>query len=76
MKAISKDIREWISSRIKPKEIQKYLRPGSLDFIDENYIESTLRNNINPKKGKIREILAKALEIKTLTEIIDDRPDI
>jgi len=61
------DVERWIEERIRPKEIQKYLTSDGRDFIDEELICRILRENKIPDKQKVRDILAKSLEIKTLT---------
>ncbi len=60
------DIEEWMKSRIRPEEIQKYM-PDGKPFIDTGLIEATLARNKNPDKQKIRDILAKSMAIETLT---------
>lgn len=56
----------WIQERIKPDQINKYLAGGK-DFINDKYIEDTLKNSTTPEKSKVQEILAKSLSIETLT---------
>ena len=60
------DIQQWAKERIKQEEIDRYLRKGA-DFIDDNSIERKLKENRNPDKNRIKDILAKSLSIKTLT---------
>lgn len=55
----------FISSRIKPREIEKYLTGGK-DFIDDGLIEKTIRR-AKPDTKRVGEILEKSLAIETLT---------
>ncbi|MCF7916791.1 MAG: [FeFe] hydrogenase H-cluster radical SAM maturase HydG [Candidatus Omnitrophica bacterium] len=55
----------FISSRIKPKEIEKYLSDGN-DFIDDQLIEATIKK-AKPDAKKVGDILDKSLAIQTLT---------
>lgn len=57
--------RDWINSVIKEDEISKYLDNGK-DFINDNEIWEKIYKNNNPDKIKIRDIMDKSLEIKTL----------
>jgi 2-iminoacetate synthase len=59
------DTQEWIDARIKPEQIDKYLR-GGLDFIEDAGIEEKLNKNKKPDPGRIKDILAKSLAIETL----------
>ena len=58
-------VSEWTKKVIKPDEIEKYLIEGK-DFIDETVITSQLKSAANPDKSRVREILAKSLEIERL----------
>nr|HPN89162.1 radical SAM protein [Candidatus Omnitrophota bacterium] len=55
----------WIKNRIKEEEISKYLESGN-DFIPQQEIEEKLKNYQNPDKTRVREILAKSLNIENL----------
>ncbi|MCP4653574.1 MAG: [FeFe] hydrogenase H-cluster radical SAM maturase HydG [Candidatus Omnitrophica bacterium] len=56
----------WIKERIKPKEIKKYLTSDGKDFIDDKLILSKIKENKNPDKKRIKDILNKSLNIVTL----------
>jgi 2-iminoacetate synthase len=58
-------VNEWKKNVIKPDEIEKYLINGR-DFIDEETIYSHLKAAVKPDKIRIREILAKSLQIERL----------
>ncbi len=55
----------WVSRVIKPEEIEKYKKNGK-DFIENSNIQETLLANRNPAITRIREIMAKALELNRL----------
>lgn len=55
----------WVQERIKPAQITKYMKDGK-DFIPEGEIIQKLIANKNPDKGRVREIIAKSLDIKSL----------
>lgn len=59
-------VEEWIQNRIKPEEIFKYMDSGK-SFIPDEEIVLKLSQNKNPDKIRVREIIAKSLEIKNLT---------
>ncbi|MDP4206469.1 MAG: [FeFe] hydrogenase H-cluster radical SAM maturase HydG, partial [Bacteroidota bacterium] len=56
---------EWVKSVIRKDEIEKYLINGKC-FIDERVIEGKLEANAAPDKSRVRAIIQKSLEIKTL----------
>jgi len=56
---------EWIDNVIKPDQLEKYLNRGR-DFINEELINQALLANQNPAKTRLREIIAKALELERL----------
>ena len=56
----------WQQRKIRPDEINRYMK-GGRDFIDDAAINATLAANRNPDPQWIREIIAKALAIETLT---------
>ncbi len=58
-------ISEWKKEVIKTDEIEKYLIDGR-DFIDETAIMTHLETNANPDKARVREIIAKAMQIERL----------
>lgn len=62
-----KDLKQWMSSRIDRKEIEKYLLPSGDDFINDHEIEHLLRENTEPDEKEIKDIIQKSLEIETLT---------
>lgn len=64
-KPIETGEKRWIDTVIKEEEINKYLIKGK-DFIDEEKIYKELEENKNPGKSRIKEIIAKALEIERL----------
>lgn len=57
---------DWIRGRIRPEQIQKYLRGGK-DFIDDSAITAALGAHTRADKGMMREILAKSLDIVSLS---------
>lgn len=59
-------IKEWTDSRIKHDQVDKYMKSGR-DFIDDDYIVSTLAKCKQPDKKQVRDIIAKSLGIETLT---------
>ena len=59
------DVADYARRKILPGEIEKYLVNGR-DFIDPALIERQLADAANPDPGRIRDILAKALEINSL----------
>ncbi|MDD5022187.1 MAG: [FeFe] hydrogenase H-cluster radical SAM maturase HydG [Endomicrobiaceae bacterium] len=62
----STSTQDWIKTRIKPEEYKKYL-VNDKDFIDEEEITRKLSDNKNIDKNKLRDILAKSLEISSLS---------
>ena len=59
-------VESWQQRKIRTSQIQKYMR-GGCDFIDDDAIFATLAANRTPDAVRIREIIAKALSIETLT---------
>ena len=59
-------IKEWSDQRINQSQIDKYLK-NSKDFIDDDYIASMLNSGKEPEPGRVRDIIAKSLNIETLT---------
>ena len=56
----------WIANRIKRDQIDKYLE-GGRDFIQDEKIWDEINSAREPSKERAREILAKSLEVQTLT---------
>jgi 2-iminoacetate synthase len=59
-------VQDWIRSRIKPQQIEKYLDDGRC-FIDAGKIEASLRQNTSSDPAMVEAILAKSLAIETLS---------
>jgi 2-iminoacetate synthase len=60
----------WISERIRPEQIDKYLGDGGVDFIPDGAInemidDAKIINSANDK-ARVREIIAKSLSVQTL----------
>ncbi|MDD5644256.1 MAG: [FeFe] hydrogenase H-cluster radical SAM maturase HydG [bacterium] len=66
MKSADIDTKRWIGDRIKHEQINKYTEGGK-DFIDDNKIFGILEENFNPDPVRVRDIIKKSLEIKTLS---------
>jgi len=66
MSTNTKNINQWSGARIIRKQIEKYL-DGKNHFIKEDLIASHLSNKKPPDPRKVKDILLKSLEIKTLT---------
>ncbi|MBD3316073.1 MAG: [FeFe] hydrogenase H-cluster radical SAM maturase HydG [Chitinivibrionales bacterium] len=64
-----KTAQDWMRNRIVPEQIDKYLVNGE-DFISEYAIEKKLTDSAAPEPARVREIIAKAEAIESLT--IDD----
>ncbi|MBN2190854.1 MAG: [FeFe] hydrogenase H-cluster radical SAM maturase HydG [Candidatus Aureabacteria bacterium] len=60
------DVKTWVSNRIKTGQIDKYL-DGDRDFIDDNQVFGILEENSDPEPSRVRDIIRKSLEIKTLS---------
>lgn len=58
-------VKEWMDQVIKPEQVEKYLDKGN-DFINEDYIFTTLMANQKPDKQRLREIIAKSLALERL----------
>ncbi len=56
----------YYSKKINDGEIKKYLSSDNKDFIDDGDITNFLQKNVNPDAKKVKDIIAKSLEIKTL----------
>jgi len=59
--------KNWVDTRIRTDQIEKYQDQPGRDFIDEAKIIQQLQTNINPDPAHVRDIIAKALAIQTLT---------
>lgn len=59
------NITNWMKSRVKEEEIEKFLNNGQ-DFINDEEIWEKLKANQNPEKEKIRDILEKSLSLERL----------
>ncbi|MDP8216098.1 MAG: [FeFe] hydrogenase H-cluster radical SAM maturase HydG [Candidatus Kaelpia imicola] len=66
MKVYSDDTKNWIDNRIKRDEVTKFLK-NNKDFIDDELIEKKIVKNKNADKKLIKDIIAKSLEVKTLS---------
>lgn len=64
---MSVDIQNWKKDKIKEEQIARYLNDDGTEFINEEVIEKDLENQRNAEPSRVREIIAKSLEIKTLT---------
>jgi len=60
------DVRDWVRERVKSDEIDRYLAHG-FDFIEDSFIQDTLRAHTALDKKRLRDILAKSLSIETLS---------
>jgi 2-iminoacetate synthase len=58
-------VSSWMNSVIKQDEIDKYLIDGK-DFIDDELINRQILENRNADESRIREIMAKSLDLQTL----------
>ncbi len=55
----------WMDSVIREDEIEKFRNNGR-DFIDDSYINEMIEQKKNPEKSRIREIIARSLELNRL----------
>ena len=62
-------VKEWANGRIVQSQIDKYFNKDGSDFVDENLIAKALKNQANPDKNYIREIIAKSKSLETLLPI-------
>ncbi len=60
------NLKTWAEQRIDKSQIDKYLNNGR-DFIDDNHIHSVLKRNKEPDAKRVKDIIAKSLNIETLT---------
>jgi 2-iminoacetate synthase len=59
--------RNWMRERIAPAEIDKYLRADGTDFVDDAEIARLLAEPGEPEAARVRDIVAKARAVETLT---------
>lgn len=60
--------RNWARARIVPAEIEKYLRPDGSDFVNDADILRLLADTTEPDTARVRDILAKAQAVQTLSQ--------
>ncbi len=58
-------VKTWADSVVRQDEIDRYLIKGK-DFIDDALIEKQISENRNPEKSRIRDIIAKSLDLERL----------
>ncbi|MFW5802515.1 MAG: [FeFe] hydrogenase H-cluster radical SAM maturase HydG [Verrucomicrobiota bacterium] len=58
--------REYVDKFIRQDQIDRYLNDDGSDFINDGAIETAIRNNQNPDPARVRDIIAKSLQIETL----------
>ncbi|MGM0599933.1 MAG: [FeFe] hydrogenase H-cluster radical SAM maturase HydG [Candidatus Rifleibacteriota bacterium] len=56
----------WMNQVIKPEEYEKHMENGK-DFIDDDQIWNTINKAQEPDKERVREIMARSFDIKTLS---------
>ena len=61
------DIQEWKKNKIKEDQITRYLNNDGTEFLNDESIENDLKSNLAADPSKVREIIAKSMEINTLT---------
>ena len=59
---------KWTRERIAPAEIDKYLRPDGSDFVNDAEIFRLLETAGEPEPARVRDIVAKALAVQTLSQ--------
>ena len=59
---------KWMRERIAPAEIDKYLRPDGSDFVNDAEIFRLLEAAGEPEPARVRDIVAKALAVQTLSQ--------
>ena len=64
---ITTDRPQWIQQRIVQDEIDRYLPAGGGDFIPDGEIFRLLGETGEPSAARVRELIAKALAVETLT---------
>jgi 2-iminoacetate synthase len=63
---MNNNVKQWSESRIIQSQIDKYINKDGSDFIDEDLIARSLKNEQNADKNRIREIIAKSKSLETL----------
>ena len=66
MSVNTEKIKEWSRARIKQGQIERYMKDGR-DFIDDGHISSRLNECKHSDKKRIRDIIAKSLNIEILS---------
>lgn len=66
MKQAAENQETWRSRRILQEQIERY-RTGGRDFIKQTTLHQYLADNPEPDSSRVRDILAKAEAIQTLT---------
>ncbi len=66
MQALKTNTQNWMDGVIKQDQIDKYMQDGH-DFIKDDEIWEKLNANEKPEKQRVRDIIAKALAIETLS---------
>ncbi len=66
---MSVSVKDWVTTRIIPDEIDRYKDESGRDFIDDGKIERELEQMRDPDPAYIREIIAKSLRIETLSPL-------
>ncbi|MDC7220054.1 MAG: [FeFe] hydrogenase H-cluster radical SAM maturase HydG [Spirochaetales bacterium] len=67
MNATAVKTSEWVKNRIKQDQIDRYLKPGQKDFIDDDLIWKQLEGAKKTDPARIREIIKKSRSIETLS---------
>lgn len=62
------DKQNWVQARIVPEEIEKYLQPDGTDYVNDAEIRRLLAVTGEPEATVVRDIVAKAREIQTLSQ--------
>ncbi|ULQ58456.1 [FeFe] hydrogenase H-cluster radical SAM maturase HydG [Brucepastera parasyntrophica] len=60
-------VKDWVKAQIKQDEITPYLENGR-DFIDDEKIETSIRENAGAEAERIRAIIRKAYDIKLMDD--------
>ena len=64
----TKENQNWVRERIVQAEIDKYLRLDGSDYVNDAEIVRLLELNREPEVEQVREILAKAMAVQTLSQ--------
>lgn len=65
---LAEEKKNWARDRIVPAEIERYLRADGSDYVDDAEIFRLLEESGEPEAAQVRDILAKALAVQTLTQ--------